>query len=573
MKKSIWLCCIVFLTTSIFAQEALKSAEEEYYDFLALTGFTQRPTIGYRTLSDSVWNVEDSDETVWRNNKLNTVFNLWEPDYKFDNLFTDGINQGLVLKVYNPDFYNSYNSAAPYGQNDGAIWQGKGYNVALTGGARLEGYGFEVTFKPQISWVQNQAFDYTTPAYPNEGTYEGKAGVYGDYSLGSIDAPQRFGDKPIFTFDWGDSEVRWSWNTFTMGFGTQNIWLGPAQVNPIMHSNTAAGYPHFDFGVRKQKIQIKDIDFGDIEFRYWIGKTSESKYFDNDSENDDNLFTGLTVSYALPFLDGLSVGLNRSMLTKWKAADSYAFLTLLVPFMKRDAGYDENDQRASVFIDYYIPKGGIDVYFEWGRNDYNVGGDNLMKYPFHTQAITAGFKKTMQLNKKAEVYGQLLCELSFLETSMDYHFFYDWGGIGNDFYSHGIILQGYTNKGQYIGAGIGAGGNSQLLSYKVYYPKGSTELKFYRVNPDLNYSYFLAPRNPNSTTPNENVKSSIRVLFDIGISSVYYFTSNLSVQGAFIFEDEHNPQNTNQPYEDYPGLRKSIHRYNIVTQLGVKYLF
>ena len=37
------------------AQEALKSVEEEYYDFLSLQGITSRPTLGYRTLSDSEW--------------------------------------------------------------------------------------------------------------------------------------------------------------------------------------------------------------------------------------------------------------------------------------------------------------------------------------------------------------------------------------------------------------------------------------------------------------------------------------------------------------------------------------
>ena len=573
MKKSILFCCIAFLTTSIFAQEALKSAEEEYYDFLALTGYTQRPSISYRTLSDSVWNIENSEETVWRNNKLNTVFNLWEPDFKYDNFFTNGIDQGLILKLYNPDFYNSYNSAAPYGQNDGALWQGKGYNMALTGGARLEGYGFEVTFKPQISCTLNQSFEYIQPAYSNEGIYEGKAGVFGDYSLGSLDAPQRFGNKPIFTFDWGDSEIRWSWNTFTMGFGTQNIWLGPAQINPIMHSNTAAGYPHFDFGFRKQKIQIKDVDLGDLEFRYWIGKTSESDYFDNDSANDDNLFTGLSLSYELPFLDGLSVGFNRTMLSKWKDRNSYTLFNLLVPFMTNKAGHDYSDQRASLFLDYNIPKGGIDLYFEWGKNDYNTHLDNVIRYPFHTQAITAGFKKTMTLNKKAEVYGQLLCEFTFIESSMDYHFFYDWGGSGNDFYSHGRILQGYTNKGQYIGAGIGAGGNAQTLCYKVFYNKGNTGITLSRINPDLNYSYFIDERDPLSSSPNDDVKSAIRVFLNIEISSLYYITNNLQLSGAFIFSDEHNPLNKNDNIYRTSKFWESEHRYNFVTQLGIKYFF
>ena len=62
MKKTFLLFTIAIFISgihSVFAQEALKSTEEEYYDFLSLTGITERPTLGYRTLSDSVWNFKD----------------------------------------------------------------------------------------------------------------------------------------------------------------------------------------------------------------------------------------------------------------------------------------------------------------------------------------------------------------------------------------------------------------------------------------------------------------------------------------------------------------------------------
>lgn len=571
MKKHlVILLNFLFIIAILSAQESLKSPEEEYYDFLALQGLADRPTLGYRTLSDSVWTLEEDAYHIWSQNNLGTTKIIWENPEPVDNWFMNGIAQGFTYKILSPLWYNSYNSAAPYGQNDGALWQGKGYNTALSGGIRFEGYGLEVTFKPQLWFAQNQAFDYTKPNYSGD-LYKNKAAVYGDYSLGSIDSPQRFGNKLIFNFDFGDSEIRYTWNTFTIGFGTENIWLGPAQENPIMHSNTAAGYPHFDFGIRRQKIEFKDIDFGDIEFRYWIGKTTESDFFDNDSTNNHNLVTGLSVTYELPFMKGLTVGLNRTMLSKWENKSPYTFFTLLIPYMKKKAGYDESDQRASVFADYYIPKGGVDIYFEWGKNDYNSGFDNLMRYPFHTQAITAGFKKNINY-KNSNFIGQFLFELTFIESSMDYHFFYDWGGIGNDFYTHHKVTQGYTNQGQYLGAGIGAGGNSQLVSYMLYYPKGSTKLFVQRVNPDLNYSYFLAPRDSSSKYPNSDVKASIRVIFDIGISSLYYINKNLYVSGSFIFSDEHNPLNIN-PNEINNISNKSVHRYNIISQFSLSYLF
>ena len=54
-KKNIFYVTLIFLLFPIFSQEALKSIEEEYYDFLSLTGVVARPTLGYRNLSDNVW--------------------------------------------------------------------------------------------------------------------------------------------------------------------------------------------------------------------------------------------------------------------------------------------------------------------------------------------------------------------------------------------------------------------------------------------------------------------------------------------------------------------------------------
>ncbi len=237
MKKIFTSLLVSFLTisiTPIFAQEALKSVEEEYYDFLSLTGVVERPTLGYRTLSDSVWTFnevesfeenedgtftkvrtpgEESSGNIWKNNNLGTTYTLWQPEQQANNWFARGVKQGLTVRVYGPEWFNSYNTAAPYGQNDGALWQGRGYNTALTTGLRLEGYGFELTFKPQVSWSQNKEFDFITPNYAstdkdgNPTIYNDKASTYGYYGVASIDAPQRFGDKSFWTFDWGATEL------------------------------------------------------------------------------------------------------------------------------------------------------------------------------------------------------------------------------------------------------------------------------------------------------------------------------------------------------------------------------
>ena len=148
MKKFVCVILTVLLSIQIYSQEALKSIEEEYYDFLSLQGLIDRPTLGYRTLSDSVWNTDENLQHIWKNNNLGKTHILFESENQGKNWFSKGFFHGLKLKLFGPEWFNSYNTTAPYGQNDGALWQGRGYNTSFTTGVRLEGYGFEATFKP-----------------------------------------------------------------------------------------------------------------------------------------------------------------------------------------------------------------------------------------------------------------------------------------------------------------------------------------------------------------------------------------------------------------------------------------
>jgi hypothetical protein len=539
----------------LYPQEALKSVEEEYYDFLALQGITERPTLNYRTLSDSVWTIPTGAGHPWEDQ------NLGAPRYFFDNK--------LKLKIYGPELFNSVNTAAPYGQNDGALWQGKGYNGSFTGGARLEMYGFELTFKPQAAFSQNFEFEYIQPN-PAYSGYTGKAVNYGYYGVPSIDAPQRFGNEPFFIFDWGDSEIRYTWKTLTVGFGTQAIWLGPAQINPIIHSNNAPSYPKLDIGLRRQSMTLPWLNWyiGDIETRAWWGYLSESDYFDNDSSNDHNLITGFSIAYQFPFLKNLSIGLNRIMLSKWKDLGPEPIFTLLWPFMSNDAGSDNNDQRASIIFDYLLPIAQLNIYLECARNDYSPTLDHIIRYPFHTEAYTLGIKKSLTINYFLQ--GEILLELTSLECSKDYDRVIAWYST---FYAHHIIIQGHTNGGQWLGSGNGTGGNSQYLGFKLYFTKGFTQLFVQRRNPDLDYTWYIdSKKNPTTSNTTKYIaESNIRAFLDFGFSALYYINQNFFVTNSIILRDEHNPLNESLALVN--GSMASIHRYNVYINLGLQYIF
>lgn len=558
---------------SIFSQEALKSTEEEYYDFLSLQGLVERPTLGYRTLSDSEWTLTEeaktADENVWKNNSLGSKWTVYEPAQKNDNFFTRGIDQSIKVKIYGPEWFNSYNTAAPYGQNDGALWQGKGYNTSFTAGARLEAYGLEATFKPQLSFSQNREFDIMPSTYDSEyGYFWG----YGADQNKGVDAPQRFGDKAFWTYDWGDTEIRYTWHNLTAGIGTQAIWLGPAWLNPLLHSNNAPSYPKFDIGLRKTSIHLPWLGWyvGDVEGRMWIGYLSESDYFDNDEDNDHNMINGLSLSYAPSFLPGLTLGANKICLSKWNSKNAVKYLNPLY-----DAN-DNEDQKLSLTADWIFPKVGFEVYGELGIDDYVLGYHNnlkllsILRNPFHTTTYTLGLKKKIPIYEPKNIHGEIIFEWNNTEMTQDFQFEWPY-----NFGFHHITTQGYTNRGQWIGSGIGYGGNSQILAFNIIYPKGNTLLFVSRNNPDNNYIY------SKTITTTSNDKDlyyrwyvAYKANFNIGFSTNYFVTKNLSMNTGFaynlIINPEYNPSKSSESANFYQVPAK-IH--NLHFQLGAKYNF
>jgi len=503
------------------AQEVLLSSTEQYYDFLALDGYAERPYLNYRTLSDSEWQVTGESGNLWAGNNLGTTLPLG-----------DNVN----FRIYGPELFSSYNTAAPYGQNDGALWQGKGLNSSLSAGARLEGYGFELTLKPVVVFSQNLGFETIQSAYSGA-DYAGKADTYGYYGVPSIDAPQRFGDDSFFDFSWGDSEIRYTWKTLTAGFGTQGIWLGPSKINAIMHSNNAAPYPKLDAGFRRTPVTLWGWYAGDVEARLWAGYLSESAYFDNIDSNDHNLFSGLAVAYAPSILPGLTLFANRSYLSKWKAENAKSLLSLMSINLEGGGDQDVWDQRASFGFDYLVPKGGIEVYGEAGINDYGPSLDGYIRYPFHTMVYTGGMRKSVPMPFMTGAKGEILFEWSNLEMAQDSQF------IGpTTFYAHYQITQGYANQGQWLGAGMGTGGNSQLVGIKFYYTKGNIIFILNRINPDNDYLYAQTIFSiPNYGSDILFKHKNTKAILSLGLSTNYFIKSNLTLLGSFMINSIHNP--------------------------------
>jgi len=386
--------------------------------------------------------------------------------------------------------------------------------------------GFELTFKPQVSFSQNLAFDLIASAYSGD-AYAGKADTYGYYGVKSVDAPQRFGDSPFFDYSWGDTELRYTWKSFTVGFGSQSIWLGPAHINPILQSNNAAPYPKLDIGIRKTPLTFFGWYAGDIETRLWVGYLTESDYFDNDDSNDHTMLSALSISYAPSFLPGLTLFANRNFLTTWSLDNlSYVAELFFVSLKNSEQVQGSEDQRASLGFSYLLPKAGVEVYTELGINDYVYGTTGYIRYPFHSMVWMAGLRKSVPIPFFKKVRGELALELDDLGMSDDFQF--QWA---SSFYVHHQIIQGYTNRGQWLGTGNGTGSNSQYLGFKLYYPQGSSTLYVYRTNPDNDYLLATTIKTTGETSGSGSADDFTRfkATLDIGLKTEYFATKHLSL--------------------------------------------
>ena len=539
-----------FFSSSIFAQEALKSTEEEYYDFLSLTGAAERPTLNYRTLSDSEWQVTDENH-LWKDNNLGTKRTLYESDSTETNWFTAGIDRSVKLKLYGPEWFNSYNTKAPYGQNDGALWQGKGYNTSLTAGARLEAFGFEATFKPQVSWSQNREFDYMPGVYGSEYSYFWK---------GNIDLVQRYGDASFWTFDWGDTEIRYTWNNFTVGFGFQSPWLGPAFLNPMLGSNNAGTYPKFDIGLRKTKVYMPYTDWylGEIEGRAWLGYLTESDYFDNDSTNDHRQLTGFSVAYSPSILPGFTIGANKICINYWKDKSAKYLNPLYSTNGSQTGNRIDEDQKMSLFTTWKFPQVGFEVYGEFGVDDYTGKG---FANPFHTAIYTVGAKKELSFFRRFQKFNirpEIIFEWSNFEMSQDFQL--QWNYMG--YYSHGFIAQGYTQNGQILGAGSGYFGTSQYIALRTYFSKGNITLFLHYNRPDSNYLNNFGVNTSsndwnNSITHQHEQYGCYKAIRTYGINVQYFITQNFLIGAEFNTSWVIYPEyNDNNGYRNNYGILK-----------------
>jgi hypothetical protein len=285
----------------------------------------------------------------------------------------------------------------------------------------------------------------------------------------SIDLPLRFGAKSFTRVEPGQSTLAVRLGAMSVGLSTENEWWGPGIRNAIVLSNNAPGIWRTFVRVQTKRVAL----------RWFLGGLFESPYFDSTRADDRRSITGLAATWSAT--PNLTLGAARAVyapLAAWSNLFTHTFDVL------RGSG-TRRDQVFSLFGRWVFPADGFAVHAEWARNQLPGSLRELLVSPNHTQGYTLGLEWARPFAGGAAFRAQ--AEVTYLEKSPAYR-----NLMTETWYTGSAAQQGYTQRGQVIGAAIGPGASSQWFAGDYLAPRWRAGLFLGRIRWD-NDALYLFP--------------------------------------------------------------------------------
>lgn len=391
---------------------------------------------------------------------------------------------------------NQINSHHPYGWNDGAMIPAKGLQTLISGGIYAKYGVLSVQLKPEMVTATNSYFESF-----NNNHYDIIFARYYDF-YNNIDLPVKFGTKSYTRFYWGQSSVRVNYKSLSFGASTENLWWGPGMRNSLLMSNSAPGFPHLTLNTTQPiKTAIGSFE-GQLIAGRLVGSGFAPLYPDNISYFSVSLYkpkpdlwrylSGAVLTWQPKWVPGLFLGYSQSAQLYGKdlngIKDYLPFFSTIQSVNAQDISNNKRDTRNSMFARWLWPEEHAEVYFEFGRNNYTGDLRQVLLQPEASRAYIFGLRK-MMVTDKAKSEGVLISveATQMQETSVDNIL----NGLG--WYINKNIRQGYTYKGELLGAGIGPGANLQSLD--VSWVRGlkrlGLQMERYAHNNDFYYYAYI----------------------------------------------------------------------------------
>lgn len=392
------------------------------------------------------------------------------------------------------DIHTQLNTNHPYGWNDGAMIPARGLQTLVSAGLYIKAGPLSVQLRPE--WVTAANTDFETF---NKNSYPIIAAWYYDF-YNNVDLPARFGTTKFNKVYWGQSSVRLNYKSLSFGLSSENLWWGPGIRNSLLMSNDAPGFMHLTLNTVKP---IK-TPIGSFEGQLIAGRLENSNYSPLEPNwemfstplyvakpDDWRYLSGLVLTYQPKWVPGLFLGLTRSAQLYEKdlngISDYLPFFSTVKNVTADAAVGPVRDTRSSMFVRWLWTAEHAEIYFEYGHNNNTNDFQNSLLAPDNSRAYIVGLRKLLPFSVARN--GGILVSIEATqlgETSA--------GKVADaqSWYVNNYIRQGYTYRGQSLGAGIGPGGNLQSLD--VSWVKGLKKLGLqferYLHNDDFYYYAF-----------------------------------------------------------------------------------
>ncbi len=481
---------------------------------LSSNGFSQTIPVGDYTESIARMNqllgISD-DLSSFTQRPLNSAFNS-KGDSAIQNMVS---SQNLVpkfklfgipssVKILPFIWLNDYNSKLPFGYNNGPLYPNVGYQTMITGGIFIKAGILNIQFKPELVHAENSPFLTFANVQANY-----KSGLIPNFfhTINGIDAPERFGPFGISYAGLGQSKITLIYKNVEAGVSTENMWWGPGVQNSIMMSNSAPGFLHWTFNSSNP---VKTI-IGSFEWQLIGGRLEQSGYTPYDPGKlvyDPGLYvpkpvvtryiSAFTFNWHPKWIDGLFLGVSGYDYTNKDATyNNESFIKRLIPVFSPSnnvanvstnaTGGDGQDFAYAFNVRQLFTKYNAEIYFEYARNDNAASLRDFILQPEQATAYTIGANRFFNLNRSQ--YIKISFELTHLQIPDNFLLRPE-----PTWYTHPDInpRDGYTNKGRYVGAGIGPGSNSLMFDISYIRNFSSFGVKVERLvhNNDLYYYAF-----------------------------------------------------------------------------------
>jgi len=390
-----------------------------------------------------------------------------------------------------------YNSAFPYGFNDGAVWAGRGATLVYRMGVGFRVGVLSGSFAPQMHWAQNSAFELM-PDEDDRFPFADWRHFADDARPPRIDLPQRFGDGAYGRFDLGQSTIRLDLRGATIGLSSANQHWGPAAEQPIVLGSNAPGYLHAFLGTSAPV----DLWIGTAHGRIVWGRLEHTPYAPMEVaalplRGVARFTSGMVATFSPRGISGLELGGTRFFHMDWGSQGPSAsqILRPLESLLKvgfadlgsGDDGSDADNQIASVFFRWAYPRSGFEAYGEFARYDHSWDLRDFLLQPDHDSGYVVGVRKVWLTSsaRMVAVRGEIL------NTSIGH--IHQVRTPQVPFYGHYALPQGHTHHGQLLGAPAGFGGAGSLLAADWYHPAGRLTAAWRRELRQERGSYWWRP--------------------------------------------------------------------------------